>query len=183
MPKGFFTPACRTIKGSKKCKTTSATIATPPDTEADNGYRRCSQEYVAKAYFPIAMDWLRLDQIFTVSARTTTYSTQYDLDSIMQYSSFQNSIGSETLTHPVFVRKDNDQPVPMGGMFAPEDAKLSAGDIARIAQMYPQHDPSAEAVGAMGLGTWKDHAMRVRLRDDGIDFETMIYPPKPSDMA
>lgn len=58
----------------------------------------------------------------------------------------------------------------MGGSPDPAQVSISAGDIARVAQLYPSG--TEEGIQAANLQTWGKQAMRVRVRDA---FETTIY--------
>ena len=61
----------------------------------------------------------------------------------------------------------------MGGNKDPEKAQISAGDVARVAQLYPSGTDQGK--DAQKLDVWGPHQqMLVRIRDA---FETVIYAP------
>lgn len=61
----------------------------------------------------------------------------------------------------------------MGGDPDPGKARISAGDIARVAQLYPSG--KEEGKQKQDLGVWGVHqAVRIRIRDV---FETVIFAP------
>ena len=66
---------------------------------------------------------------------TFVTSQAFDFDSIMIYNSYSGSVDEDDPKKWVLVRKDNKTPVWMGGNEDPTKASVSAGDIARVAQL------------------------------------------------
>lgn len=103
------------------------------------------------------------------------YSTQFDMNSIMIYSSTFGSIDPKDKTKWTIVQRDSNgqpdmsKPIWEGGSEDPANSKLTAGDIARIAQMYPKDLP--DGVAAQDLIHWGP--MRVNVRGSG----EVVEPP------
>ncbi|KAK4548926.1 hypothetical protein LTR36_008699 [Oleoguttula mirabilis] len=144
----------------------------------------CHTYDATEAYLPVALHFARDDEMGMAEGNgRSAYSIPYDYDSIMNYGSFMGSIGEADGTHPVLVRKDNGEPLWLGGSADPAQLQLSRGDVARIAQLYPHPDPNAEQQAAKGLVKWAPRPMKVVMRDSVLDFETTILPPRPSSTA
>ncbi|KAK5119485.1 hypothetical protein LTR85_007585 [Meristemomyces frigidus] len=141
----------------------------------------CTTYDAAKAYLPQALDFARDDKMGVYQEQV--YSRSYDYDSIMHYPSYMGSIGAETGTYPVLMRKDNGGPLYFGGTPDIAEFELSRGDIARIAQLYRHPSPNAEQQAALGLVKWAPSPMRVKVRDAVVDFETTVFPPRASSTA
>ncbi|KXT05419.1 hypothetical protein AC578_11014 [Pseudocercospora eumusae] len=100
----------------------------------------CSSWLLAQRYLPILMDFLRTDQFDFNGAipyqrryGNTEYSEDFDYNSIMLYDS---SMGSVDSTAPHYIIKArNGDPITYGGSVS--NPKISEGDVARIAQLYP----------------------------------------------
>ena len=130
----------------------------------------------AKAYFPSALEYVRGDRMEPAPQyEHMLHADQFDYDSIMIYSSYDGipQMDQEDRTGPTILRKDTFNPVWMCGSDEPNDAKLSAGDIARIAQLYPLDNAAAEA--ARDEADWG--MKRVTIRDAFVDWQFHVHGP------
>ena len=86
-----------------------------------------------------------------VEEKWNNYETSdpFDYESIMIYDSNSNTINTDKYA---ITRKSDGSPVWMGGNQNPGQAAVSAGDIARIAQLYPLHDEEGDAAMDHGHG-------------------------------
>ena len=129
-----------------------------------------AREYnAAKAYFPEALPWIRSDMMDAKQMHNYVQSTQFDPLSIMIYSSDSNTVAEDK--YVIWLK--TGEPVWMGGSWDPAKAAISAGDIARVAQLYPSGTDEGNAAKAEDVWGQKQ-AVKVRIRNV---FETMIYAP------
>lgn len=139
----------------------------------------------AENYFPLMIDFLKGDQFrYTAEEdRADSYksSVDFDYDSIMIYDSWMGGYGGPDDPPERWVLKRNDNSglgVWTGGSKDGVDAKITEGDIARIAQLYDNGTPECQAakVGTHGWGT----GMRVRIRSGEW---THVDPPNRSNFT
>ncbi|KAK4548754.1 hypothetical protein LTR36_008527 [Oleoguttula mirabilis] len=142
----------------------------------------CGDAMFARAYFNPALSFIRgtFMQTDTDDQRWRYYvsGTPFDTESIMIYSSDLGSKkpGSDNYKDWVMYQKGSKKPVWTGGNKDPAQCGPSAGDIARVKQLYPF--PPGHGVQARDEGSSGRMALRVRIRDD---FEMVVEPPKVVD--
>lgn len=122
----------------------------------------------AMSYFPTMLDFLRGDQFKHTEeedrAEAAKSSVDFDYDSIMIYDCWMGGWGGpDDRKDWVFSRRDNGEGVWCGGSKDGIDARITEGDIARIAQLYDNGTPECQAAqrGEHGWGT----GIRVKIRD------------------
>jgi hypothetical protein len=86
-------------------------------------------------------------------------SVAFDYESIMIYGSYMGTASIEG--RPAFTRKDNGGLIAMGGNPDKTLAKVSRGDVARIAMLYPS-DTQENQDAIHGIG-WET-ATRLKIR-------------------
>lgn len=101
-------------------------------------------------------------------------STKLDINSIMIYNSNAGSDNPTSGKGWVIHQKGSEAPVWMGGSKDPAQSKISEGDVARVAQLYPLPDGGSN--GLQNPGAWGP--VRVRIRDQ---FEMEVPPPRRAD--
>lgn len=137
-----------------------------------------SEEHAAAAYFPIALDYIKGNH-FTYEPKKSeyssyTFSSKFDYDSIMIYSSTMATPEGSTKYSITRKTGNGKEPVWMGGSGDKAKAAPSAGDIARVAMLYDNHSPECEK--AKDGGNWGQRpGLRVRVRG-GVEVEV---PPPP----
>lgn len=124
---------------------------------------------IAMHYFPIMIEFLKGDQFAGTSdeAYPVSYksSVDFDFDSIMIYDSWMGGYGSADEPELfVMTRKSDDSPIWTGGSKDGVDAKITEGDIARVAQLYDARTPECEEA-KKGTKNWESTGMRVKIRD------------------
>ncbi|KAI7313889.1 hypothetical protein KC315_g11530 [Hortaea werneckii] len=105
-------------------------------------------------------------------------STKFDAFSIMNYNSWTGSSKPEAKGKEGWViwQKDGDKALFMGGAEDAIQAKVSEGDVARVAQMYPLADGGSKDLQETGI--WGQMAMRVKIRGD---LDMVVEPPRQTD--
>ncbi|KAK4505332.1 hypothetical protein PRZ48_003295 [Zasmidium cellare] len=141
------------------------------DDEETRVLKICNYPYYAKAYFPQALDYIRGDRFRGDEEeqiwKNRQFSDKFDFDSIMIYSS--SDLAKEEEKRPM-VRRSDRSDFYMGG--SPDDDKvsISAGDIARVAQLYDNGTP--ECKQAQDGGNWGP--VKITIRDV---VEERVMPP------
>jgi hypothetical protein len=112
-------------------------------------------------------------------AKAISFSKLFDYDSIMMYNSHANVMDGLDVSKPenwVLSRKDNGKPVWQGGSEDPAQAKITEGDIARVAQLYPTPDHSSDGPAMWEKWTtYKAPKLKVKIRG----LETIVEAPRP----
>ncbi|KAI7354032.1 hypothetical protein KC354_g11271 [Hortaea werneckii] len=105
-------------------------------------------------------------------------STKFDAVSIMNYNSWTGSSKPEAEGKEGWViwQKDGDKALFMGGAEDAKAAKISEGDVARVAQMYPL--PEGVSEDLQKIGVWGKQAVRVKIRGD---LDMIVEPPRQTD--
>ncbi|RMY24308.1 hypothetical protein D0867_01469 [Hortaea werneckii] len=105
-------------------------------------------------------------------------STKFDAVSIMNYNSWTGSSKPEAEGKEGWViwQKDRDKALFMGGAEDAKAAKISEGDVARVAQMYPLPEGGSEDL--QKIGVWGKQAVRVKIRGD---LDMVVEPPRQTD--
>ena len=118
----------------------------------------CDDDVVTSAYFPAVLPFIRGSELRIASekAKFLAYvlSTAFDYESIMIYNSHANTPLSAKANDPntwTLSRKDGGA-IWQGGSERATEAKISEGDIARVAQFYPKADGSSDQ--SMRSGRW-----------------------------
>ena len=130
----------------------------------------CNDDVVASDYLPAALGFIRgkLHRLETEKWKSYKNSQPFDYDSIMIYNSHANIPGNVDGMHPenwVLQRRDNVGPVWQGGSSDPAQAKITEGDVARVAQLYPKDDGSSDQAMMPGnWGTAKAKRLKVKVR-------------------
>jgi hypothetical protein len=141
----------------------------------------CDDDEIAVDYLPAAVAFIRGKEhrIETEKEkwRGYRYSQPFDYDSIMMYNSHAltpNNVDGMKPENWVLTRVDNKGPVWQGGSADARQVKITEGDVARVAQLYPKTDGSSYE--AMMLGKWgtaKGKRFRVKVRG----LETVVEAP------
>jgi hypothetical protein len=140
---------------------------------------------VASDYLPASLPFIRgmnhrlETQLPKWKPKAISFSKLFDYDSIMMYNSHanvQDSLNGSKPENWVLSRKDNGKPVWQGGSEDPAQAKITEGDIVRVAQLYPTPDHSSDGPAMWDKwGTYKAPKLRVRVRG----LETIVEAPRP----
>lgn len=124
----------------------------------------CNDDEIASDYLPAALPFIRQKDHRLESEKTKfkyyVQSDSFDYDSIMIYNSHANTPIDIDATNPktwVLKRKDGTA-VWQGGSKRAADAKITEGDIARVAQLYLK--AGGATLEATGLGKWDGQRVR-----------------------
>lgn len=141
----------------------------------------CNDDEIASDYFPAAVAFIRGKEHRLETEKQKwkgyKYSELFDYDSIMIYNSHANIPSDKDgmkAENWALSKKDNNGPVWQGGSEDATLAKITEGDVARVAQLYPKTDD----YGAMMLNKWgtaKGKQLRVKVRG----LETIVEAPRP----
>lgn len=133
-------------------------------------------EFAARHGFLALTDWKPFD---AQDSRHKIYSTEFDYDSIMLYSSIlmPERESDQKLDPKTFIikRKGTEEPVWEGGARKPSEMKVSQGDIARLVAMYPK----SGSTDAVAMARW-GAAPSVYCSDSEAE-ESVTSPYFPSD--
>jgi hypothetical protein len=145
----------------------------------------CNDDDIASDYLPAAQPFVKgMDHRLETELFKWKYykfSAPFDYDSIMIYNSYSNVLDSLDVSKPenwVISRKDNGKPIWQGGSEDPAQAKITEGDIARVAQLYPSGDVAGDEAGMWdkwGNSKWKGPKLKVKVRG----LETIVEAPRP----
>lgn len=141
----------------------------------------CNDDEVASHYLPAAVPFIRgkHHRLETSKWKYYKYSQPFDYNSIMIYNSHAlvpSNVDGMKPENWALQRKDNGGPVWQGGSTDPAQAKITEGDVARVAQLYPKDDGSSDA--AMMLKEWgtaKAKRLKVKVRE----LEMIVEAPRP----
>lgn len=144
----------------------------------------CNDDDIAADYFPSAVAFIKGKDHRIESEKAKwkgyKYSTPFDYDSIMMYNSHAmalEDVDGMKAENWVLTRVDNGGPVWQGGSKDAGEVKISEGDVARVAQLYPKIDGSSYE--AMKLGKWGTATgKRIRVKGRGVD--VVVEAPRPS---
>ena len=105
-------------------------------------------------------------------------STKFDAVSIMNYNSWTGSSKPEAKGKEGWViwQKDGNKALFMGGAEDAKAAKISEGDVARVAHMYPLPEGGSEDL--QKIGVWGKMSIRVKIRGD---LDMVVEPPRQTD--
>ncbi|KAI7163914.1 hypothetical protein KC349_g1077 [Hortaea werneckii] len=105
-------------------------------------------------------------------------STKFDAVSIMNYNSWTGSSKPEAKGKEGWViwQKEGDKALFMGGAEDAKQAKISEGDVARVAQMYPLPEGGSEDL--QKIGVWGKMSVKVKIRGD---LYMVVEPPRQTD--
>ena len=142
----------------------------------------CDDDEIASDYLPAAVAFIPGKQHRLSDEKPKwkgyKYSQLFDYDSIMMYNSHANTPSNVDGMKPenwVLTRVDNKGPVWQGGSEDAKQAKITEGDVARVAQLYPKTDGSS--YGAMALDKWGTaRGKRLRVKVRGV--ETIVEAPR-----
>lgn len=119
----------------------------------------CNDDDIAADYLPAAVAFIKGKDHRIESEKEKwkgyKFSKPFDYDSIMMYNSHANApedVDGMKAENWVLTRVDNQGPVWQGGSADVRRVRVSEGDVARVAQLYPKGDGSS--YGAMMLETW-----------------------------
>ena len=143
----------------------------------------CNDDEVASEYLPAAVAFIRGKQhrLETEKSKWKYYknSGPFDYDSIMIYNSHAHvpsNVDGMKAENWVLQRRDNNGPVWQGGSSDPAQARITEGDVARVAQLYPKDDGSSD--DAMKLDKWGTaKAKRLKVKVRGL--EVIVEAPRP----
>lgn len=143
----------------------------------------CDDDQIANEYLPAAVPFVRGGghRMETEQSKWKyyKYSAPFDYDSIMMYNSLANvpnGLDSSKPENWVLTRKDNNKPVWQGGSKDPAQAKISEGDVARVAQLYDKPDGSSDEAAMWDKwGNAKGQRLKVKVRG----LETIVEAPRP----
>lgn len=102
--------------------------------------------------------------------RTLVYSNQFDFNSMMIYSSQGSSKNQRILW-----RRDTDEPIYQGGSRDPAYRRISTGDLARVAQLYPLQSQRFKNGQPWRVAENQQSLYRVRIRDES---DVVVPPPR-----
>lgn len=129
----------------------------------------CNDDDIAADYLPAAVAFVKGKDHRIESEKEKwkgyKYSKPFDFDSIMMYNSHANApedVDGMKAENWVLTRVDNKGPVWQGGSADARRVRVSEGDVARVAQLYPKADESS--YGAMMLEKWGTASSRGRRR-------------------
>lgn len=109
------------------------------------------------------MDYIRGDRYegdpLEHTVKDYQFSDEFDFDSIMIYDSERNSRDQARKKWPIARRSNNGQ-IFMGGNDDEDKVSISAGDIARVAQLYDNGTP--ECKKAQDGGHWGPVNIKIR---------------------
>jgi len=143
----------------------------------------CDDDDIAVDYLPAAVAFIRGKEhrIETEKQKWKEYkySQPFDYDSIMIYNSHvlaPDNVDGIKPENWVLKRVDNKGPVWQGGSADARQVRISEGDVARVAQLYPKTDGSSYDTMMLGKwGTAKGKRLRVKVRG----LETVVEAPRP----
>lgn len=143
----------------------------------------CNDDEIASDYLPAAVAFIpgkehRIDDAKEKFAGYK-YSQAFDYNSIMMYNSHANVPNNVDGMKPenwVLTRVDNKGPVWQGGSADARQVKITEGDVARVAQLYPKPDgSSSDAMKLDKWGTARGKRLRVKVRG----LEKVVEAPRP----
>jgi hypothetical protein len=142
----------------------------------------CSDDEIANDYLPAAVAFIPGKQHRLTDEKLKfkgyKYSQLFDYDNIMMYNSHANIPSNVDGMKPenwVLTRVDNKGPVWQGGSADATQVKITEGDVARVAQLYPKTDGSSyDAMRFDKWGTAKGERLKVRVRG----LETVVEAPR-----
>lgn len=142
----------------------------------------CNDDDIAADYFPAAVAFIKGKDHRLESEKQKwkgyKYSTPFDYDSIMMYNSHAmtpEDVDGMKAENWVLTRVDTKGPVWQGGSKDPSQVKITEGDVARVAQLYPKADGSSYE--AMKLGKWGT-ASGKRIRVKGREVDVVVEAPR-----
>lgn len=143
----------------------------------------CNDDEIASDYLPAAVAFIPGKEHRVEAEKQKwkgyKYSQSFDYGSIMMYNSGAMTPGNVDGMKPenwVLTRVDNKGPVWQGGSEDLRQVRITEGDVARVAQLYPKTDGSSS--NAMKLDKWrtaKGERLRVKVRG----LETVVEAPRP----